>query len=201
VTCACLVTVRRLGGSDGNERLTAVVASVLLVLLALEGATLLAIGRFVVPHIFIGFLLIPLVLLKLGSTSWRTVRYYRGLEDYVRRGPPTMLLRVVVAPLTVASTVALFATGVAVAVAGGRGLLLGLHKASFVVWLGVMSVHVLAHVWKLPRLLPDRLPGRTARLAAVSAALVTGGVVSTAMLPVADHWQDRATGVAHLDAR
>jgi hypothetical protein len=195
------VTVRRLGGSEGNERLTAAAAAALLVLLALEGGTLLAIDRFVVPHIFIGFLLIPLVLLKLGSTSWRMTRYYRGVGDYVRRGPPATLLRIVVAPVTVASTVALFATGVAVALAGTRGFVLGLHKASFAVWFAATSVHVLAHISKLPRLLSDRLPGRRARLAAVSAALVTGGVVSTAMLPVADHWQDRTTGVARLDAR
>ncbi len=74
-----------------------------------------------------------------------------------------------IAPLVVASTVALFATGIAVVALGQRGLLLGLHKASFIVWFGAMSVHVLAHVLKLPRLAAldwwdvDGLAGRRAR--------------------------------------
>jgi hypothetical protein len=68
------------------------------------------------------------------------------------------------------------------------------------VWFAATSVHVLAHISKLPRLLSDRLPGRKARLAAVSAALAAGSMLSVAMLPVADHWQDRATGLAHVDA-
>jgi hypothetical protein len=193
------VTVSRLGGSDGNRQLTSLAAVALLALLAAEGATLLAIGQLVKPHIAIGFLLIPLVLLKMASTSWRMTQYYRGLEDYIRRGPPAFLLRVVVAPLAVVSTISLFATGVAVAATHRYGLLLGLHKASFVVWLAVMAVHVVAHVWKLPRFLSDRLPGQKTRLAAVSAALAAGSVLAVVTLPAADHWQDRATGVAHVD--
>ena len=146
--------LRRLfrGGSDGNERLTAATAVVLLVLLAAEGLTLVAIRQLLLPHVFLGVLLIPPVLLKFASTGWRMTSYYRRTEEYVRRGPPAFLLRVLVAPLVVASTVALFATGIAVVALGQRGLLLGLHKASFIVWFGAMSVHVLAHVLKLPRL-------------------------------------------------
>jgi hypothetical protein len=187
------------GGSDGNRQLTAAAAAVLLVLLAAEGATLVAIVRLLKPHVFVGFLLIPLVVLKLGSTGWRMTRYHRGLDDYVRHGPPQALLRLVIAPLAVFSTVSLLATGVALVALHRRGLLLGLHKASFVVWVVVMSVHVLGHVWKLPRLLSDRLPGRRARLAAVSAALAAGSVLSVMTLPAADHWQDRATGLARVD--
>src|SRR5581483_11875448 len=48
------------GGSDGNERLTAATAVVLIVLLAAEGLTLLGgVGRYLTPHIFIGLLVIP----------------------------------------------------------------------------------------------------------------------------------------------
>ena len=121
-------------------------------LLAAEGLTLLAIRQLLLPHVFLGFLLIPPVLLKLASTGWRMTSYYRRADEYVRRGPPAFLLRVLIAPLVVVSTVALFATGIAVVALGQRGLLLGLHKASFIVWFGAMSVHVLAHVLKLPRL-------------------------------------------------
>jgi len=186
-------------GVDANERLTASNALVLLVLLALEGATLVAVRQLLVPHVFLGFLLIPPVALKLGSTGWRLLRYYRGSEPYVRRGPPHPFLRFVVAPLVVVSTISLFASGAAVVATGGHGLLLGLHKASFIVWVGSMSVHVLWHVWKLPRLALDRLPGRGLRLAAVGAALAAGLVLAVVTLPLADHWQDRATGTFGID--
>ena len=138
------------GGSEGNTRLTASTAVVLLVLLAAEGLTLLAIRQLLLPHVFLGFLLIPPVLLKLSTTSWRMLSYYRGRSEYVRRGPPALFLRMLVAPLIVVSTVSLFATGVAVVALGHGGLLLGLHKASFIVWVAATSVHVLAHVLRLP---------------------------------------------------
>jgi len=81
-----------------------------------------------------------------------------------------------------------------------HGLLLGVHKASFILWFGAMSVHVLWHVWKLPRLALDRLPGRGLRLATVGAALGVGVVLAVATVPLADHWQDRATGAVGIDA-
>lgn len=201
--------LRRLlrGGSDGNERLTAATAVVLLVLLAAEGLTVVAIRQLLLPHVFLGFLLIPPVLLKLASTGWRMTSYYRGTEEYVRRGPPAFLLRVLVAPLVVASTVALFATGIAVVALGRRGLLLGLHKASFIVWFGAMSVHVLAHLLELPRLVTvdwwrrDRLAGRRARQFLLAGALVAGLIAGIAAIPLADHWQDRTTNVVGFDDR
>ncbi|HST15863.1 MAG TPA: hypothetical protein VLJ44_13525 [Gaiellaceae bacterium] len=187
------------GGVDGNERLTASNALVLLVLLALEGATLVAVQQLLVPHVFLGFLLIPPIALKLGSTGWRLLSYYRGNESYVRRGPPQPFLRFVVGPLVVVSTISLFASGVAVVATGRHGLLLGLHKASFIVWVAAMSAHVLWHVWKLPRLAFDRLPGRGLRLAVIGAALGAGLVLAVATMPLADHWQDRATGALGID--
>lgn len=198
---------KSLGGSDGNERLTAATAVVLLVLLAAEGATLIAIRQLLLPHVFLGFLLIPPVLLKMASTGWKMTSYYRRSEEYVRRGPPAFLLRVLVGPLVVASTVALFATGIAVVAIGHGGLLLGLHKASFIVWVAAMSVHVLAHVLKLPRLVAfdwrrgDRLGGRRLRQLALAASLVAGVTVAVATLPLADHWQDRHSHVFGLDDR
>jgi hypothetical protein len=187
-------------GVNGNERLTATNAVVLLVLLVLEGATLVSVGQLLVPHVFLGFLLIPPIVLKLGSTGWRLLRYYRGSESYVRRGPPHPFLRFVVAPLVVLTTVSRFASGIAVVATGRHGLLLGLHKASFVLWVGVMSLHVLWHIWKLPRLAFDRFPGRGLRLAAVGAALGAGLVLAVATVPLADRWQDHATAVLGIDA-
>ena len=201
--------LRRLlrGGSEGNERLTAAVAVVLLVLLAAEGLTLLGVQQLLLPHVFLGFLLIPLVLLKLASTGWRMTAYYRRVDEYVRRGPPAVLLRVLVGPLVVVSTISLFATGVAVIALGRRGPLLGLHKASFIVWVGAMSVHVLAHAVKLPRLVAldwwrgDGASGRRVRQLVLVGALAMGLLVAVASIPLADHWQDRTTSVVGFDAR
>src|SRR5690348_10704394 len=129
------------GGPDGNERLTAASGAVLFLLLAAEGVTILSIGQLLSPHVFVGMLLIPPVALKLASTGWRFVRYYAGSGPYRLKGPPRLLLRLVIAPGVVASTLFLFGTGVALLVVGpGGGIVLGLHKASFVIWLGTMAV-------------------------------------------------------------
>ena len=182
------------GGSDGNARLTAAAAAVLTVLLVMEGLTLFAVQRLLLPHVFLGLLLVPPVLLKLASTGWRMLSYYRRVEDYVRKGPPHVLLRVLVAPILVMSTISLFATGVAAALAGHGGILLGLHKASFVVWGIAFGVHFLAHALKVPPLLglewsrPDRLGGRRMRQYLLAGSLVAGLVIAVAGIPLAHHW-------------
>jgi hypothetical protein len=199
--------MRRLftGGSDGNERLTAATAAVLLVVLALEGLTLLGVRQYLRPHIFLGLLLIPLVLLKLASTGWRMTRYYRRSAEYVRRGPPAVLIRMIVAPVLILSTIALIATGIGAAALDQRGLLLGLHKLSFFVWLGAMSIHVLTRGLRVPRLLAadwwrrDAASGRRARQLLLTGTLAAGLVLAFTTLPVVDHWQDRGTGVAGID--
>ena len=76
-------------GVAGNARLTAANAAVLLVLLVLlaaEGVTILRVHRLLLPHVFIGVVLIPPVLLKVASTTWRFARYYSGAPAYWRRG-------------------------------------------------------------------------------------------------------------------
>src|SRR5262249_13120712 len=154
-----------LGGSGGNEQLTAVVATLLLILLAIEGATLLNLEALLTVHAFVGMLLVPVVALKLGSTGWRMIRYYLGSEEYVRRGAPHPFLRMVVVPVAVVSTIVLFATGVVLlATSRTEGTVVGLHKASFVVWLGAVGIHVLARVLMLPEALRHRFPGVAVRL-------------------------------------
>ena len=82
-------------------------------MLLAEAATLLNVGALLRVHAFIGMLLVPVVVVKLASAGWRMVRYYAGSEEYVLRGPPQALIRVVVAPVLVASTLILFGTGIA----------------------------------------------------------------------------------------
>jgi hypothetical protein len=188
------------GGSAGNEQLTAAVAAVLIVLLAVEGATLLNVRSLLTVHAFVGMLLIPVIGLKLASTGWRMLRYYRRGEEYVLRGPPHIALRVLIAPVVVVSTVFLFGTGVALlAVDQTQGTLVGLHKASFVVWLGATAIHVLAHLVELPRAIRVRVPGLSTRVLLVAASLATGAVVAVGTLPAADRLQDHATHFVGFD--
>src|SRR5438876_7249041 len=117
------------GGTEGNARLTGLTGLVLLVLLAVEGVTILAIRPLLSVHVFVGLLLIPPVALKLGATGYRMLRYYTRAAEYVRKGPPLLVMRLIVAPGLVAATVVVFATGVALLVVGpGGGIVLGLTR-------------------------------------------------------------------------
>ena len=124
--------------------------AVLLVLLAGEGVTIVFIGRLLYWHEVLGLILIAPVVLKLASVGWKFMRYYTGAPEYVAQGPPHPLLRFLVGPVTVITTVLVFASGVALIVFHiHHGIVVGIHKASFVIWLGAMSLHVLAHIQKV----------------------------------------------------
>ena len=184
------------GGPEGNERLTAASAAVLFVLLAAEGVTIVFLRPLLSVHVFIGMLLIPPVALKTASTGWRFVRYYAGDRGYRAKGPPLLPLRLL-APVVVASTVALYTTGVALLVVGpGRGVVLGLHKASFAVWLVATGVHVLAYVRRVPELAradwrrddPAPVGGSFARRTLLAGALVAGVILAVATVRYAQPW-------------
>ena len=182
-------------GVDGNERLTAGAAVVLFVLLAVEGVTIVFLRPLFSVHVFVGMLLIPPVALKVGSTGWRFVRYYTGREEYVRKGPPLLPLRLL-APVVVVSTIAVFATGVTLlAVGPGGGIVLGLHKASFVVWLVATGIHVLAHLGRMRRIAPrdwrperPRLRGVSARRGLLAGSIVAGTILAVTTIQYAQPW-------------
>src|SRR5436305_1285511 len=163
----------------GNERLTATAGAILLVLLAVEGVTILSIGQLLSFHIVVGLLIIPPVLLKLASTGYRFLRYYAGDRDYVAKGPPHLIMRLL-APLLVVSTLTVLGSGVLLLVLGPhrhRDLILGAHKASFVVWGAVFALHVLVYLPRLPRLVFAR--GRPlTRVGLVGGSLVAGAALA-----------------------
>ncbi len=181
----------RNGDAEGNERLTAATGAVLLGLLAVEGVTILLLRPLLAVHVFVGMLLIPPVALKVASTGYRFVRYYQRRRSYLAKGPPHPAMRFMVAPVLVASTIGILATGVVMLVVGSRaGIVLGLHKASFVVWLGAMSVHVLVYARRLPHLIGSerRAHGAVLRAGTVTAALLVGVALAAATLPLAEPW-------------
>jgi hypothetical protein len=184
-------------GVEGNARLTGTTGVVLLPLLALEGVTILFLRPLLAVHVFVGMMLLPPVALKLGATGWRFFRYYTGSRPYRLKGPPHVLMRLVIAPGVVVSTLFLFGTGVTLLAVGPRGgIVLGLHKASFVLWLATISVHVLVYASMLPRLASadwrraTRLPSARLRLGLLAGTLVAGAALAGATLGLAQPWLD-----------
>jgi len=189
-------------GTDGNERLTALTGSLLFVLLAAEGVTILTLHSLLTAHVFIGVLLIPPILLKLGSTGYRFARYYRHDRAYRAAGPPITPMRIL-APFLVLLTVLVFASGVALVISGTRNgnPFLAIHKVSFVLWLIVAAIHILYYLARIPRVLraevvPSRRRRRSAanrglRFAALAGALVVGVGLGFAFIPFAHTWEQK----------
>lgn len=188
-------------GVQGNSRLTSMLGLVLLVMLAVEGATVLDVRGLLTLHIYLGLMLIPPVLMKSATTLYRFARYYRGAEPYVRKGPPHIVLRVL-GPVVVLSSLALLGTGIALILVGrsNRSPWLTLHQASFIVWFAVTTIHVLGHIVEASRAgytefrRDLRRPGRTIRLATIALVLLAGVGLATALWPTA-----RATVTANVE--
>jgi hypothetical protein len=87
----------RQGGAEGNEILTSAAAVVLVVLLVAEGITIVHMRRLFSAHMFIGLVLIPPVIVKLGSTGYRMVSYYAGARAYRVKDAPLLPLRLMAA--------------------------------------------------------------------------------------------------------
>ena len=173
----------RIGRVEVNELLTSSVGALLTILLLAEGATIINVRGLLTAHMFIGLALIPPVLLKLASTGYRFARYYTGSPAYRAKGPPLMLLRVL-APLLVASTAMIFATGVWLLLLGHRSdQALMLHKVAFFVWSGVFGVHFLAHLPRVGRSLgaAARTRGAGSRATATLVAVSLGAGVALAL--------------------
>jgi hypothetical protein len=172
--------------------------AILLVGFAIEGVTILQIHRLLYWHFLIGLVLIGPVLLKIASTVYRFARYYTGSAPYVRKGPPSPVLRVL-GPLVVFTSLAVLGTGVVLAVTNrGSGPWLFLHKASFVLWFGVMTIHVLNYAPRLPKMLGARsgyegrgllpVPGGAARWLILVASLAVGVGVAAVTMNMSAAW-------------
>jgi hypothetical protein len=185
------------GGTEGNEILTSAIAVVLTGLLVAEGVTVIHMDGLVTAHMFIGMALIPPVLLKLASTGYRFVRYYTGSRAYRAKGPPPLPLRVM-APVLVVTTLAVLTTGVLLLAAGHKtGALLEIHKVSFIVWLAVFAIHLLAYLPRVVRSLHadwrsarrEAVPGAGLRAMLVTASLGGGVALSLALVSSMDGWR------------
>jgi len=100
----------------------------------------------------------------------------------------------------VASTVVVFASGVALLFAGpqSRQALLPVHKISFFVWVGFAAIHVLAHLPAIPQALradyehppqwSSDVTGRFGRYLALAGALTAGAVLAIIVIPEFGPW-------------
>ncbi len=183
--------------AEANARLTAMTAVVLVLLLAAEGFTILRAHEFLTLHVFFGILLVPPVLLKMGSTIWRFARYYLGAPDYRENGPPLPLFRFL-GPIVVVLTLTVFATGIALFLGprSWRSEMLVLHRDSFIVWLAVMTIHVLGHLAETAQVAPRdwmrrtrrQVDGATARQWAIGTSLGLGVVLAVVVVPHVGPW-------------
>jgi hypothetical protein len=182
----------------GNERMTALAGALLLVLLLVELMSAAILRTLLSVHVFAGVLLAGPLVVKLGSTGYRFLRYYTRSPAFVRRGPPHLALRLQ-APLLIATTLVVIGSGIGLVVTGPRyaGLLLPLHGFSVLVWLPLIAVHVFAHILRVPRLVVDdwsnkpsaeQAPGRRLRLGTNFGALSLGVLAAILLLPGTSPW-------------
>jgi len=193
---------------EANARLTGTTGLVLIVLLFVEGLTIPFIGRLVSWHILIGLILIPPLLVKMASVSWRFSRYYLHDPRYRRSGPPHPLLRIL-GPLVMGSTILLFASGIDLWLTGPTDrTMFRIHQLTFVFWFIVVAIHVASHLLRATRLaaadaaaanggrgvdVKQRRKARTRRTL-IGASLVVGLVVGFAGRTVSTAWTDGHIG-------
>jgi hypothetical protein len=185
-------------GPAANARLTGWAGAALFVLLAVEGATILNLRRMLVVHVVVGLMLIGPLMVKLSSTGYRFLRYSTGERSYVAAGLPPIPLRLL-APVLIVATLFVLGTGVSLLFASPavREAIVAVHRASFVAWFAVAAGHVLAYVWRIPRLIaadvaPSSGPafrrGWAARLATVTAALLVGVLLADLLVQRVQPW-------------
>ncbi len=182
----------------GNERLTALAGAVLLMLIVIELVSSASLHAGLAVHIFVGVGLSGPLVVKIGSTGYRFLRYYTRSPAFVRRGPPRLALRVL-APLLLVTTLVVIGSGIGLVVTSPEqaGLLLPMHNLSVLVWLSLIAIHVCAYIWRTPRLVADdwRKPSgrslqnaRGLRLGVNLGALLAGAVAAILLFPGTAPW-------------
>lgn len=183
---------------DGNERLTAAIGLILLVGTAIElGTLVLGLQTFLSWHVFVGFVLLPPIALKLASTGWRFMRYYTRNEAYRLKGAPQLLMRML-APLLVVLTLLLFGSGVAMGFVHANALQLArrIHGPAAFCWTVLVAAHVLMYAPRALRSTAADVSPRTRREAAgaalrtvlVGGAIAGGLILAVALLPDQHVW-------------
>jgi len=172
---------------DGNSRLTAIVGTVILPIFVAAFITgKLAASGALSAHVAIGLVIAAPIAVKLASVTYRMVSYYRGVPAYRRRGRPSSPLRLLGGALG-AVTMLLVVSGLVLAVgpSSAHQVALSIHKLTSYAAVLALALHLIAHLRAAVRLTTAelrphvlRVPGRRARLALLSASLVTGALLA-----------------------
>lgn len=183
----------------GNERIIALVGTVLLVLVAAEIIIAAKMHALIPIHIFVGVLLTFPLFVKIGSAGYRFLHYYTGSPAFVRKGPPRLEMRLL-ALLLLPASLSLVTTGITLALLGPTNVwsvwVLRLHALSVICFLPLLALHVGAYIWRVPRLLladwqkrsTRRIPGRGWRYAGTLVALLAGASAAALFLPHVASW-------------
>src|SRR5438105_8341425 len=179
-------------GARANERMTAVASAALLPLLVVVVAATTRLDTLLTVHVFVGVMLIGPLAVKLGSVGYRFFGYYAGSPAYVRKGPPRRGLRLLAIPL-VLTTVLIMVSGMGLLIVGPSDPrpFLFLHNATFVLWLPIAAIHVLAYVRRLPALVREEWIGRgvgSGRIDLSAGAVLAGLAGAIVALPIAAPW-------------
>ena len=139
---------------EANARLTGTAGFVILILLTAELVTVLLGAASVLSlHVAIGLIIVPPVLAKLASTTWRIVNYYLGAVAYKDCGPPSTLARVL-GPILSLAIVLVLISGIAL-ILGPSSLhrtALMVHKVTFYLALVLIVWHLALHLTQALRL-------------------------------------------------
>jgi hypothetical protein len=201
-----------LGGPRGNQRLTALTGMLVLPLAALVLLTGLLFGSLWRVHFFVGYLLLPVAVLKVCTTTYRMARYYLRSGAYRRIRPPYPLSRLT-SPLLVICTVLLFVSGIVMwATHWQRDPWGWLHTDAAIAFSVIVALHLGVYLPEAVRAAQEQLvpapharePERRTRLLVVTAVGVAGLVLAIAtlgfgQLPARAHRHERGGAVAPLD--
>ena len=179
----------------GNLILTSHAGLVILFFLILLYFTGLEFAPLRGVHVGLGFALIPILLVKLGSTGWRAVNYYFDRDPYRAAGPPWLLPRIMALPLTLCAVLATVSGVVMWAVGTDHGTWATLHIYSVIGLAVVVVVHLAMYTRKAFRASTRSLEEtKTTRQERVMVwALLVALVVGSAAVGLEPTWNPSAT--------
>ena len=191
-----------MAGQRGIKYSPGFIGGILAVLLLAEGITILEMGGLLTVHMLLGLVLVPPVIVKLASTGYRFARYYGGARAYREKGPPALPMRLL-APILVAMTIGVFATGIWLLALGHKSdQVLLLHKVTFIIWGVVFAIHFLVYA---PRALKSLrrdwgsirdhpVPGSGLRGLLIAASLGVGVALAISLISSISGWHGGSSG-------
>ncbi|MGH7722181.1 MAG: molybdopterin-dependent oxidoreductase [Candidatus Dormibacteria bacterium] len=185
-------------GVAGNTRLTSLAGVVLLALVTLQviSALFFALLTYNVTlpvgplydvvrpvHFFVGFMLMPLIAIKLASTGYRFSRYYTGKQAYHDAGPPLPLARII-APALIGSAIILVASGVEMWSYQNQFNLpwTAIHNVAAFTFVSVVIIHIVLHARDAHRDAAADLAGMPAAADPGAAAAPAGAITRRALI-------------------